>query len=62
MALFIITQGECIDMIYCILFSILFLTLSFVNYLIERCTKKGICKATFIGAIIGALFDLLFIL
>ena len=49
-------------MIYCILFSILFLTLSFIHYLVERCTKKGICKATFIGAIIGALFDLLFIL
>lgn len=62
MALFIIIQGECIDMIYCILFSILFLTLSFINYLVERCTKKGICKATIIGAIIGALFDLIFIL
>lgn len=49
-------------MIYCILFSILFLSLGFINYLVERCTKKGICKVTFIGAIIGALFDLLFIL
>lgn len=61
MALFIIVQGECIDMIYCILFSMLFLTLSFIHYLVERCTKKGIYKVTFIGAIIGALFDLLFI-
>lgn len=47
---------------YCILFSILFLVLSFINYLVERCTKTGIYKVTFIGAIIGALFDLLFIL
>lgn len=49
-------------MIYCILFSLLFLTLGFINHLVERCTKEGMYKVTFIGAIIGAIFDLVFII